>query len=163
MRRMLLFLIATCATAALAVPAALADNAHFVRASASLDSSGNLVCTFKEVGLGKTTATENVTCSAQATAVYGGLNNGQQCPNAANKVSVIANVSASGQFPVRNGSVTGTITVDPPPPPTTFTVPNGQTLVLISVSYTDIVLQGAAGDTATVPPSLAANFFPQCP
>jgi hypothetical protein len=161
MRRMLIAFIGVLAAAALAVPAALADNPHFIKASASLDNSGNLVCTFKEVGLGQTTATETVTCSATANAVYGALNNGQQCPNAANKTDVTGSVSASGDFPVRNGSVTGTIIVSPPP--TTLIAPSGQSVVLISVSYTNIVLQGAAGDTKSVPGTLSANFFPQCP
>jgi hypothetical protein len=53
-----LVIAAVFATAALAVPAALADSPHFIKASASIDNAGNLVCTFKEAGLGTTVSTE---------------------------------------------------------------------------------------------------------
>ena len=158
MRRLLTVLAAACATAALAAPAALADSPHFLKASASIDSSGNLVCTFKEAGLGTTVATEAVTCSADATAVYACINGGGNHPKATNKETVSGPVSGGGIFPVRNGQTTGSITVAPPGPGS-FSCPNGQTLVLASISYTNIVLQGAAGDTASVPGTLSRVFF----
>jgi hypothetical protein len=43
---------------ALAAVPALADSPHFTKASASTDSSGNLIVTFKESGLGTTTTSE---------------------------------------------------------------------------------------------------------
>jgi hypothetical protein len=158
MRRLLIVLAAAFATAALAAPAALADSPHFLKASASIDSSGNLVCTFKEAGLGSTVATEAVTCSADATAVYACINGGGNHPKATNKETVSGPVSGGGIFPVRNGQTTGSITVAPPGPGD-FSCPNGQTLVLASISYTNIVLQGAAGDTASVPGTLSEVFF----
>ena len=39
------------ATLALGATAALADSPHFIRASATINNSGQLVCTFKEAGL----------------------------------------------------------------------------------------------------------------
>ncbi len=158
MRRMLIAFVAVLATAALAVAAALADSPHFIKASASIDNSGNLVCTFKEAGLGTTTTTEAVTCSADATAVYACINGGGNHPKATNKATVSGPVSGGGNFPVRNGSTTGSITVAPPGPGD-FSCPNGQTLVLASISYTNIVLAGAAGDTANVPGTLSKTFF----
>ena len=157
MKRMLFVLAAVSAAAALAVPAALADSPHFIKASASIDNSGNLVCTFKEAGLGTTVSTEAVTCSADATAVYACINGGGNHPKASNKETVSGPVSGGGEFPVRNGQTTGSITVAPPGPGD-FSCPNGQTLVLASVSYTNITLEGAAGDTANVPGTLSKTL-----
>jgi hypothetical protein len=143
---------------AIAIPAALADSAHFISASASIDSSGNLVCTFKEAGLGTTMPTEHVTCSADATAVYACINGGSNHPKASNKETVSGPVSGGGTFPNRNGQTTGSITVAPPGPGG-FSCPNGQTLVLASISYTNITLTGSAGDTASVSGTLSKTFF----
>lgn len=143
---------------AIAIPTALADSPHFISASASIDNSGNLVCSFKEAGLGTTLATEHVSCAADATAVYACLNGGGNHPKAANKETVSGPVSGGGDFPVRNGQTTGSITVAPPGPGG-FSCPNGQRLVLASVSYTNIALTGLAGDTANVPGTLSRTFF----
>jgi hypothetical protein len=125
-----------------------ADSPHFITASASV-SGTNLVCSFKEAGLGTTVSTENVTCSANATAIYECINGGSNHPKAANKETVNGPVSGGGAFPVRNGSTTGTITVGPPSAGA-FSCPSGQTLVLASVCYTDVVLSGSSGDKAPV-------------
>ena len=135
-----------------------ADSPHFNSASASIDNAGNLVCSFKEVGLGTTVTTEAVTCSADATAVYACINGGNNNPKAANKATVSGPVSGGGNFPVRNGQTTGSITVAAPGPGS-FSCPSGQRLVLASVSYTNIKLTGAAGDTANVPGTLSKTFF----
>jgi hypothetical protein len=143
---------------AIGATAAFADSPHFIRAAASVDSSGNLVCTFKEVGLGNTASTEAVTCSADATAVYACLNGGGNHPQAANKETVNGPVSGGGTFPVRNGSTNGSITVSPPSAGA-FSCPNGQTQVLASVCYADVTLTGSAGDTATATPNPACRTF----
>jgi hypothetical protein len=135
-----------------------ADSPHFISASASIDEAGNLVCSFKEAGLGTTLQTEAVTCSADATAVYACINGGDKHPKAANKETVSGPVSGGGAFPVRNGQTTGSITVAPPEAGT-FSCPSGQRLVLASVSYTSIVLAGSAGDTANVPGTLSTTLI----
>lgn len=145
-------------TLSLGTAVALADNPHFLNASASVDNSGNLVCTFKEAGLGTTVSTTNVTCSADATAVYACLNGGGNHPKAANKETVSGPVSGGGAFPVRNGQTTGSITVAPPGPGA-FSCPSGQRLVLASISYTNITLTGEGGDTASVPGTISRVFF----
>jgi hypothetical protein len=151
-------LVVALLTVAIAIPTALADSPHFISASASIDSSGNLVCSFKEAGLGTTLATEHVSCSADATAVYACINGGDNHPKAANKETVSGPVSGGGDFPVRNGQTTGSITVAPPGPGG-FSCPNGQRLVLASISYTNITLTGLAGDTANVPGTISKTFF----
>ena len=153
--RKLLVLLTVVAAGLLAVPAAQADSPHFIKASATINSSGQLVCTFKEAGLGTTLTTANVSCAADATAVYQCFNNGGNHPKAGNKETVGGPVSNDGQFPVRNGQTTGSITVSPPGQGD-FSCPNGQTLFLESVSYTNIVLSGE-GAIADVPGTLSAT------
>jgi hypothetical protein len=156
MRKFIALVASAFAVAALAfAPAAFADSPHFIKASAAINSSGQLVCTFKEAGLGTTLTTANVSCSADATAVYQCFNNGGNHPKAGNKETVGGPVSNDGQFPVRNGQTTGSITVSPPGPGD-FSCPSGQTLFLESVSYTNIVLSGE-GATADVPGTLSAT------
>jgi hypothetical protein len=140
-----------------------AASPHFLRCSASgVNSDGTLNVCFKIAGLGDN-QTLDVTASAHADAVYACRNRGQQCPNAANKVNVQADVSATGTFTSgKNGSITACLTVEPPP--TTLTCPNGQELVLVSVSYTNVSVSApGAGDCETSPGTFAANFFPNCP
>jgi hypothetical protein len=140
-----------------------AQSPHFLRCSASgVNSDGTLNACFKIAGLGSNQSID-VTASATADAIYGCLNRGQQCPNAANKVEVKADVSATGTFTSgKNGQITACLTVDPPP--TTLTCPNGQNLVLVSVSYTNVKVSApGAGDCLTSPGTFADNFFPQCP
>jgi DNA-binding transcriptional regulator of glucitol operon len=69
MRRILIVLAAGCASLALAVPVALAQNEHFIRASGSLSNNGSLTVSFKEAGLG-TNQLINYTLTADATATY---------------------------------------------------------------------------------------------
>lgn len=154
--RRLSIMIATLLALAFAAPA-FADSPHFLSSSASIDNAGNLVCTFKEAGLGSTLSTEAVTCSANATANYACINGGGNHPKAANKETVSGPVSGGGNFPVRNGQTTGSITVAPPSAGS-FSCSSGHELVLASVCYTDISLEGAAGDTANVPGTLCKTL-----
>jgi hypothetical protein len=140
-----------------------AQNPHFLRCSASgVNSDGTLNACFKIAGLGSN-QTIDVTASAHADAVYACRNNGQQCPNAANKVNVQADVSATGTFTSgKNGQITACLTVEPPD--TTLTCPPGQKLELVSVSYTNVTVSAPnAGDCNPSPGTFAANFFPNCP
>ena len=152
------FLVAAVAVVALGVGAALADSPHFLKATASVDASGNLQCTFKEAGLGGTVASTNITCAANATAVFACINGGGNHPKASNKETVNGPVSGGGAFPVRNGSTSGTITVGPPGAGD-FSCPGGQSLVLASVCYADVTLTGQGGDTATATPNPACRVF----
>ena len=147
--------------AALAFPAAaLADSPHFIsEGTASINSAGSYVVTnFKEAGLGNTVSTEAIKLSATASATYDCVNGGGHHPKAVNKSSVQTNISNTGSFPVRNGSTTGSITVGPPPPGAfSPSCSPPDTVVLVSVSYTNVVLTGLAGDTSAEP-SLSATF-----
>jgi hypothetical protein len=163
MKRISILTLAVVALSSFMAITVWAASPHFLRCSASgVNDDGSLNVCFKIAGLGDN-QTLTVTASATATAVYGCLNGGQQCPNAANKVTVHANVSASGDFTSgKNGQISACLTVDPPP--TTLTCPNGQDLVLVSVSYTNVSVSApGAGSCQTSPGTFSANFFPQCP
>jgi hypothetical protein len=104
------------------------------------------VCTFKEAGLGNLGFSSiKETCSATASAVYECVNNGGNHPQAANKETVTSPVTGSGLFPISNGQTTGSITVAAPGPGS-FSCPGGQTLVLASVTYTNVMICDQLGN-----------------
>lgn len=143
-------LLTALVTLALSVSIAFADSPHFIFANSSLDSAGNLVCSFKEAGLGTTLSTATISCSASASATWACLNGGGNHPKAANKETFSGEVSQSGNFPVRNGQTTGSLTVNPPGPDG-FSCPSGQRLVLAEVSYTNIAVSGEGATTLASP------------
>jgi hypothetical protein len=121
---------------------ALATSPHFINANVTLESDGSLVFTWKEAGLG---ANQNIVYLASATAneVCTCVNNSGSCPKAANKVATSGDVSASGSFSSgKNGSINGTLTVEPVPCPPSDppTCGHGQQLVVSSITYTNISL-----------------------
>jgi len=163
MKRLSILILSVFALSSFMAITVWAVSPHFINCGASgVNSDGSLNACFKIAGLGDN-QTLTVTASAHADAIYGCLNHGQQCPNAANKVEVQQDVSASGTFTSgKNGQITGCLSVDPPP--TELTCPNGQTLVLVSISYSGVSVSApAAGQCDTSPGTFAANFFPQCP
>ena len=163
MKRLSILTLAMVALAGFMAITVWAANAHFLKCSASgVNSDGSLNACFKIAGLGDN-QTLTVTASASTDAVYACRNRGEQCPNGANKVEVQADVSASGTFTSgKNGQITACLTVDPPP--STLTCPNGQRLVLVSVSYTNVSVSApGAGSCDTSPGTFSANFFPNCP
>lgn len=129
---------------------AFADSPHFLSHSFSVDGkTGNLLCSFKEAGLGTTADSADITCTAQTSeAVYQCFNNGGNHPKAGNKETVGGLVTNTQTFPIRNGQTTGTVTVGPVSPGT-FGCPSGQTLYLVSTCYDDISL---SGEGATIGP-----------
>jgi hypothetical protein len=150
MRRMLVFLTAVCATAAIGVPVALAVSPHFISASATL-SGANLVVNFKEAGLG-TNQNITYTATADATATYVCVNNGGKNPSAQNKTTVSGPVSATGTFSSgKNGNVTASLTLNPPGPGS-FSCPSGQSLEIAQVTYTNVAITDTTnGITEPIP------------
>jgi hypothetical protein len=138
MRRVGIIAVLSMLLVAFAASAALAQNEHFIRASGSLNNNGTLTVSFKEAGLG---TNQNITyvLSADATATYVCVNRGGANPSAQNKTTVAGPVSSTGTFNSgKNGSVTASLTVAPPP--SDISCPRGQSLELASVSYTNVVL-----------------------
>jgi hypothetical protein len=138
MRRVGIIAVLSMLLLAFAASAALAQNEHFIRASGSLNNNGTLTVSFKEAGLG---TNQNITyvLSADATATYVCVNRGGANPSAQNKTTVAGPVSSTGTFNSgKNGSVTASLTLSPPP--SDISCPRGQSLELASVSYTNVVL-----------------------
>jgi hypothetical protein len=138
MRRILTVMVAGCATLVLAVPVALADNPHFIRASGALNNDGSLTVNFKEAGLG-TNQLIDYALTADGTAIYVCVNRGGANPSASNKTAVAGPVIATGTFSSgKNGQVTASLTVQPPF--RDIGCPPGQSQELASVMYTNVVL-----------------------
>jgi hypothetical protein len=138
MQRMLLAIAALSTVAALAVPAALADSPHFIKATGTVNADGSLTVNFKEAGLG-TNQNINYLLSGQGTAIYVCVNKGGANPSASNKTAVAGPVSATGTFSSgKNGQVTASLTVSPPFQD--IGCPPGQSQELASVTYTGITL-----------------------
>jgi hypothetical protein len=157
MRRILVVLIAACASLALAVPVALAVSPHFISASATVNADGSLTIKFKEAGLG-TNQLINYTASANGTATWVCVNNGGANPSAQNKTTVNGPVSASGAFDSgKNGNVTASLTIQPPP--SDISCPKGQTLRLASASYTDVSI---SDDTHGIVEPIPGTFSTGC-
>ena len=158
MRKIGIIAVLSMLVVALAAVPALAQNPHFLRASASgPNAAGNLAVNFKIAGLGDN-ETITVTATADATAVYGCQNRGGNFPSDPKKTTVSGPVSASGQFTSgQNGQVRGSLTLSPPAN-TTLTCPGGQHVVLVSVSYTNVQVSGG-GDTASIPGTFSRTFF----
>src|SRR5215471_13183348 len=157
MRRMLALLLGVFAISLVSATAAFAVSPHFLKADASVDNAGNLVCSFKEAGLGSVPSVQ-ITCSADATVVYACINGGGNHPKASNKETVNGPVSGGGEFPVRNGATSGDITVAPPGAGD-FTCPGGQRLVLASVCYANVTLSGQGVTTTATPNPACRTFF----
>ena len=125
---------------------AMAQNEHFVRASGTLNNNGSLTVSFKEAGLG-TNQLINYELTADATATYVCVNRGGANPSAQNKTTVAGPVSATGTFNSgKNGQVTASLTVSPPP--SDISCPRGQSLELASVSYTNVTLTDITNDVS---------------
>jgi len=165
MRKHLLAAVAVCTM--VAGGTAYAVNGMFHFADASLDSAGDLIVKFKETGLGNTGfSSVDITVTANASVTCQCVNNGGQCPKAANKSTVSAPVTNTGAFPVRNGQTTGTISVSPPAcaQPKPSCTPQ-QTLEVEDVSFTNIQIADVTvgdGPIPTTPSSVSASAI-VCP
>jgi hypothetical protein len=129
---------------------AIGTGAHFLYASSAVDASGALVINFKEAGLGNIDETVPITVTGDATATYQWYNHGGNKPQG-QPFSSHETIDVTQDFPVRNGQVTGTITISPPPAPADFlTHPHADNWVAkFTVSYTNIALTSFQGTTQT--------------
>jgi hypothetical protein len=143
---------------AVAAMPAMADSPHFLFANASVSSTtGALTVNFKDAGLGTGTTSVAITLHVNtASATYQCFNNGGNHPKAGNKETVSHSLTVTGNFPVRNGSTTGSLSTGPPDPGG-FTCPSGQTLFLVgTVTYSGITVSDASGNTAGATPDPAS-------
>ena len=155
LKSLLVASIAFIAAVALANPAA-AGAAKFHSATGSVANNGALVVSFDERGLGN----DNIdyTLTADSVAVYACINGGGNHPQAANKETVNGDVSAAGSFEPKNGRVQASLSAGPISAGD-FSCPNGQRLVLASVSYTNIVLTDTTNGTSIGVADTSRVFF----
>lgn len=137
MRRFVILAIAVTGLLAFGATTASAA-ANFKSQSFSVNSQGQLVCSFDVSGLGNVSSTQG-SCTATSAADYQCINNGGKNPAAGNKRTETGDTGTEVTIPVHNGRARGDITVDPVGPGT-FTCPGGQTLFLVNACYTDISL-----------------------
>jgi hypothetical protein len=143
--------LALVVTGVLAVSAATASAAaNFKSSSFSVNSQGQLVCSYDVSGLGNVSSTTG-TCSGTNTAVYQCINNGGKNPAAGNKSTSTGAARTSEAVPVHNGRAMGSLTVNPVGPGG-FTCPSGQTLYLVSSCYSGVSMNigGATASDGTV-------------
>ena len=155
LKSLLVATIAFVAALVMANPAS-AVAAKFHSVSSSVNSSGALVVSFDERGLGN--GDIDYTLTADATAVYACINGGGNHPKAANKETINAEVSAGGTFQSKNGRVSASLTAGPISAGN-FSCPNGQRLVLAAVSYTNIVLTDTTNNVSIDVPDASRTFF----
>ena len=155
MRRTLTLLLTLLLTLVLA-SSAYAGAPKFHRATSAVNDDGALVVSFDERGLGN----DNVdyTLTADATALYACINGGGKHPQAANKEAFEAQVSGGASFEPKNGRIVEDLTAGPLLAPS-FTCPSGQTRVLASVTYTNIVLTDTTNNVSTTVDDVSRIFF----
>ena len=135
MKRYLVLLIGVGALALAST--AVAASPHYIRGPDATVSGNSLTVSWKAAGLGNTT--ESVDFSLTGTA-----NVTSQCfTKSGNPVqgvpkSEVVDVNVTGTFPVRNGQVTGSLTVEPL---STLTCTGNQQVRILDVSF-DLTLTG---------------------
>lgn len=158
--RKLLLAIAVVAAASLTfwtVGASATSGAHFFSASGSVSNSGALVVSWDEAGVGQNQV--NYTLHADASATYACINGGGNHPKASNKATFAGPLtSPSIGFLPQNGRVRGSISLGPLSAGS-FSCPSGQTLVLASVSYTNIQLTDTTNNVSTSVADTSRTFF----
>src|SRR6266851_4645900 len=142
---------------------ALAESPHFIGMATvtGVFANGGFGASFKEAGLGNAVETSYV-LAAKMTADYGCVNHGGNHPQAANKETLIEDVSVEGTFTSnKNGNVVGGLTFTPPSASDELFCPGNQMAVLADIAYTDITLADITNDdlASLDKTALSAIFF----
>lgn len=157
-RRVLACLAAVAAACAVSTGVqASTSGAHFMHDTGdSVNSSGALVISIDEAGVGN--ATVNYSVSTAATATYACINGGGNHPKAANKDTFSSSLTGGASFSPINGRVSASFSVGPLSADG-FTCPGGQTLVLAAVSYSNVMLTDTTNGVSITLPNRSATFF----
>jgi hypothetical protein len=152
--------------AALAVPAAAAGGSpHFIGNATSATLSGtSLVVGFKEAGLAAGSV-ETIVTTGNTTITYECVNRGGKNPAASNKTTTASTFDTSGTFTAaKNGNLVGQETTAAPSAASLgFSCPGGQTVTLVSVSYSNITLTDTTSGAAESFPGTLSYTNPQAP
>jgi len=158
-KAMLVFAAFVCAAGS-----AQAQSPHFVgKVTATLTPEDNAQVCWKEAGLDDNILI-NTTASADSTSTFVCVNNGGQCPDAANKTTVSGPVSTTGAFSTgKNGNFIACLVISPPGPGL-FACPPGQTLTRSDVSFSNLrVSDDTDGISASAGPSAFSATLFTCP
>ena len=150
--------------AAMMLSTALAGGSpHFIKSATDvyIHTMGCLHCDFKEAGL-SSGAVETIVLKGTAAVTFWSINGGDNHPQAANKETFVVQVRASGQFTAdKNGNLVGFVCL---PPPTAqevgFQVPKGQTAVMVSIVYTNVMIVDETSGASLSFPGTFAYFNP---
>jgi hypothetical protein len=138
MRKSFVVVSVVLATLLMGATAAWADSPHIVGSPSATVSGNTLTLSASVAGLGNA-STATFTLQGPVTVSSRCYTKSGNKPQAANKQETI-NVSQTETFPVRNGRTNATFTVTPL---STLDCPNGQIVVIESVTYDlDLVYQG---------------------
>jgi hypothetical protein len=158
--RMLTALVAAVGLLVLGVVSAEAktSGAHFMPdTAASVADNGALSVFIDEAGVGQQNVDYTLTWTA--TADYGCINGGGNHPQATNKATTsTGGADTFSESPI-NGRIMTTVSVPgtPPPPPSGFSCPSGQTLVLADVTYSATLADTTNNASTTL--SASRTFF----
>jgi hypothetical protein len=133
------------------------SGAHFFRkgTNATIGDNGGLIVNIDEAGVGQLAVDYDLSLTASAD--FGCVNGGQNHPKAANKETVSSTTVDEFSVLPENGRVQTTL-VEPGPSAGSFSCPNGQTLVLASVTWTATLTDETNGVSITFGP-LTRTFF----
>lgn len=136
---------------------------HFIKSATDvyLHHDFCLHADFKEAGL-SSGAIETVTLKATQTITYWSINNGDKHPQAANKQTYVVEAGQSGQFTAdKNGNLVGSVCMAPlTAEQLGFQVPKGQTAVLMSVIYSNVMLVDETSGASISFPGTFAYYNP---
>jgi len=135
---------------------------HFVGPVTSKLQGNNVQVCWKEAGLGNSQLIEYM-ASANATATYVCVNNGGNCPAAANKMNISGPVAASGEFSSgRNGAIKECLTLNPPSGEA-LNCPGNQVATLSKIVYQNIgITDTTNGISKAATPSTQENTLFSC-
>jgi len=137
MRRLLVVLVGVLAVAAMAVPAALAASPHYIKGPDVSVSGNSLTVSWKAAGLGNEDPSADFALTGTADVTSQCFTRSGNPVNGVPKSETV-DVDVSGDFPVRNGSVTGSLTVEPL---STLQCTGNQHVEILDVSF-DLFLNG---------------------
>ena len=138
MKRYLALLVGVVAVGALALAStAVAASPHYIRGPDATVSGNSLTVSWKAAGLGNTTESVDFSLTGTADVTSQCFTKSGNPVNGVPKSEQV-DVDVTGTFPVRNGQVTGSLTVEPL---STLTCTGNQQVRILDVSF-DLTLTG---------------------
>ncbi|HEX4949104.1 MAG TPA: hypothetical protein VFZ34_20675 [Blastocatellia bacterium] len=150
-------LVATSLVMLTVVSFAWAPSPTLQNVRATLVDDKNLRVSWEEINLPPNT---NVTyaVNAAALATYACVNSSGNCPGTEYVVRQPVGTNAT-YLSSKRGVVYGTVTMEAPVAPSTFTCAGGQTMVLSEISYRLILVQDLSGPSKVASPSSMTETF----